>query len=313
MKNVFGSIMYIIVVLSLMVGCSSNKVLYGIVQPEDYSGKIKFNLARSLIKVDVTKCGRDQVNCTQKVEAVSVPAESDTNIYTITPQDNLFFKTHLKVTYFDNTRLISSIGSELEDNRIKIIQAIGAGLGAVVSIARVAVLPAVQDIEIPKLPVVIDVDDYIKKACGSGNLCNSLDLPNNETTWCYKIDFGGTSTDAVKADEFFKKYSEKKTDVMIYSACRDATLWVSKKIGGSCAITGKKFESTNDFVAKLKVADPTYLQTTKFPEKGKVDMHSSCGANVSSEKTESTDIFSLISEILKQAKSIKEAQDKAKK
>jgi hypothetical protein len=296
-----------------MVGCSSNKVFYGKVQPADYGGKIKFNLARSLIKMDLSKCGKDQGNCTPKVEAVSVPAESDANTYTITPQDNMLFKTHLKVTYLDNTRLISSIGSELQDNRIKIIQAIGAGLSAAIPMLPLAPPPAPPErIQIPNLPVVIDVDEYRKEACGTEPFCKAIDLPSNETAWCYKIDFGDTSNDAIKADEFFNKYSEKKADVMIYSACREATIWVSKKKNdGSCAIMEqKKFEPKTDFVAKLKVADPNYIQTMKFPQKGKIDMHSSCGANVTSEKTESTDIFSVISEFLKQAKSIKEAQDK---
>jgi len=316
MKSMFGSIMCVIVGLSLMVGCASNKVFYGEVQSADYEGKIKFNLAKSLIKLDVAKCGKDQGNCPKNTEAVSVPAEFGTVTYTITAQDNLFFKTHLKVTYFDNTRLISSIGSELEDNRIKIIQAVGAGLGAATSLVKQIIT---LETETPKLPVVIDIDDYKEKAdCKNGKLCRWIDLPSNETDWCYRIDFGDISQDGIKAQEFFKQYSGKKIDVMIYSACRDATLWVSKKKDKekACAIMEqteqKKFQPQSEFVARLKVADPEYLQTMKFPDKGKIDMHSSCGANVTSEKTESTDIVSLISEILKQAKSIKEAQDKSK-
>jgi len=65
-----------------LVGCSSlPKVQYGKLQEGDYEGKVKFNLSRSLIKVDLSKCGKDDPACERKVEAVSLPTESEANAY----------------------------------------------------------------------------------------------------------------------------------------------------------------------------------------------------------------------------------------
>lgn len=297
-----------IAIALLTVGCATTKVQYAVNNTEDMDGKIKFNLVRSLIKVDLSKCGKDDAACNQKAQAISIPTEDEVSKYSMTPHDTIFLKTHIKATYIDNTRILSSIGAELEDNRIKVIQAAGAGLTAMAPIVTLAGTPLD-----PKLPVVIDVAEYVKNACGQ-QPCKWLPLPNNETKWCYKVEVGDMPPDAVDTAKFMKKFAETESDVMIYSACRDATVSISKlNTGEKCETKQVQvFNDKDDFVAKVKIADPAKVQTIKFPKKGKIDMHSSCGANLTDEKTDSTDTIAVLGELLKQAKTIKEAQDKKK-
>ena len=156
-------------------------------------------------------------------------------------------------------------------------------------------------------PVVIDVERYQTDCRRDSKNCNWVQLPPKQAA-CYKIEFDGLPGDAISTEAFFSSVADRYTKVIVYSACRDVTLYVSTDGDACSGRTPEKrtFKGTADFVARLRIADPSHVQTIQFPDKGKIDMHTSCGVNVTSERTDSGNVFSVISEMLKQAKSIKE-------
>lgn len=244
----------------------------------DKEGKAKFYLTKTMIMIDKDEQG--------KFTAKALPVEDTTSLYAILPSDRALIENHFKISYIDNTRILQSIGTSVEDNRIKIIETIGATGVALAKIGifglKVKPEPAVFK------PAVIDVEDY-KEQCPNNEECWQNLLPNKD--FKYKIIFSDKPKDSVEKSEFF---DNKKTSVLPYSACKDATLTVKS--------------ATEKYVFSLKTADPNLVQTIKFPSKGTITMHTSCGINVTDEKSESEDAFSIIASLIKQAQAIKEAQ-----
>lgn len=284
-------------------GCSAiPKVTYQEVTGPDASGTIKFVLPRSLVVLDRRSSKDEGV----KLAAVAVPTElpvgSRQRLYAIMPSDQVGVKTRLKVTYADNSRLIASIGVEVEDHRAKTI---GEITGAIIAgIALVAAM-AVEGADLPeRLPVVIDPKAYESAARERA----WLPLPQNRD-WVYKLTVEPPPPDAVEPARFF---DGKPTSVLPYSACRDATLYV---LAAKDQKTDEQYEKRlgEAWVFGLRLADPGWLLTVGLPAKGKVDMHTGCGANVTSEKTETTSTWALLSEVIKQATAIKKAYDEAEK
>jgi len=81
-----------------------------------------------------------------KLVAVSVPTDLPIDgaerFYAVLPRDRIGARTRLKITYVDSTRLVSSVGVEVEDTRLKMIAEIagviiaGAAGRAVIAVAR---------------------------------------------------------------------------------------------------------------------------------------------------------------------------------
>lgn len=283
-------------------GCSAvPMVTYHEATGPDHRGTIKFVLPRSLILLDRASKS-ERVKLTAVAVPTDLPVEGRQRLYAIVPSDQVGVETRLKVTYADNSRLITSVGVEVEDHRAKTI---GEVAGAIVAGIALVGAMAVEEAELPeRLPVVIDPKTYESAARERA----WLPLPQNGD-WVYRLTVEPPPADAVEPPRFF---DGKPTSVLPYSACRDATLYVLKA----------KDEKTDEEYAKrlgeawvfrLKLADPERLLTVALPAKGKVDMHTGCGANVTSEKTETGSAWALLSEVIKQATAIKKAYDEAEK
>lgn len=305
------------VLLLGVTGCSAAPlVTYQSVSGPDASGMLKFVLPHSLILVN-RKDAKDEPT---RLTAISVPIDAPLDdkplqVYAIVPESQFGVNTRLNITYIDNSRIISSVGVTVEDNRIKTI---GEVAGVITTVIGAAALLADgrPGPDLPqRLPVVIDPWAYERR---SDRNVRWLPLPMNQTvdqepdsTWVYRLDIEQPPVDALPAKTFFETHG-RRTDVMPFAACRDATLYVLKS--KKKASDQDRDKALNEaWIFGLKVADPDRVITIKFPAKGKVDMHTACGANVTSEKTETASAWAVLGEIVKQAASIKKAYDDQKK
>lgn len=300
-----------------LAGCSATPaVSYHPVSVPDASGKLKFVLPHSLIIVS----RKDVKDEGAKLIATSVPTEAPLDgkplqVYEIAADSRFGIETRLNITYIDNSRIISSLGVTVEDNRAKTIGEI-AGVITTVVAAAAKLADGRPGPDMPqRLPVVVDPRAYEQRP---DKKIKWLPLPRNEdvgqepdATWVYRLDIEPVPVDAVETSTFFEKHAQG-TDVMPFAACHDATLYILKS-------PKKAADADRDKLLKdawsfgLKLANPDRVLTVKLPVKGKVDMHTACGANVTSDKTETASPWAILGEVVKQATAIKKAYDDEKK
>jgi hypothetical protein len=274
-----------------LAGCgASPKVSYQQVNGPDDKGLIKFRLQRSTILVDYKK-DKDGKDVTTEIALTSVPADrAGDPVYAMTPEDNLFMTTHLKVVHRANTDLLESLGTEIEDKRVQFIQQVGAFVTGLLGVAGASA---------GKLPSTIDVTKLIEDAGekkGQAIILKDQLLPD-QTTIKYDIDISAAPADAIARDTFIASNGGKMIGVLFYAACRDAKV---------------KFTTNpaQDKVFNLRISDPNFVQTIKLPAKGKIDLHTGCGVNVTSEKSDVATDMKLVNELISQVKSIRDAAEK---
>jgi hypothetical protein len=282
----------------LGVGCSATPtVTYQPAPSEDVKGLQKFVLSHSLIKVDYIRSENKVTGATEArgVSVLTVPTDASAGTkqpvtYALIPDSGFGVTTKLKVTYADNTRLITSVGVEVEDNRVKLIGQIAS---AVIAAAPffLAGPPVSCDTCPNNLPFVIDPQEYMDSK-------KEWRETPSDPQWEYSLAIDPAPTDAVDADTFFRDRA-KQTNVFPYSACHDAVLRLRKKMAP---------DKPQSFGMKLALRDK--VMTIALPDKGKVDMHTQCGANVTSEKSDTSSTWSLIGEVIKQSVAIKKAYEK---
>jgi hypothetical protein len=225
--------------------------------------------------------------------------DADPRLYAIVPRNGLFTKIRLDVTYIPNSRVISSLGSDIDDTRLK-------SLAAVTGIITAAGPKAFDRYgppgDIPdSLPAVIDPHGAQPGIWSP--------LPGNES-WYFRLDVDPPPKDAMKTADFIA-LTKAGTNVLPFSACRDATLYILRSPGTKPP--EKLDDSLGEALAfSLKIGDPDYVQTVRIPVHGKIDMHPGCGANVTDEKTDSSSMWEVVAGEMRQVEAVKGTYDKLK-
>jgi hypothetical protein len=170
-------------------------------------------------KKNYVKINAEKEITPSKAAILEVPREEESNVYAIVPQSQWLWtvETKLSVTYFDNTRLIKTLGTQVEDHRIKVIQAIGA-------IAKSALLMFQNDTI--KIPVAIDA--IPTQATWEA-------LPSNPG-WFYLVTLKNAKEepDAVPRKKYFDNYEDwffsffSSTRTLPTSSCREAYLEIGR-------------------------------------------------------------------------------------
>ncbi len=226
-----------------------------------------------------------------KVEALSVPGEDQSALYAVVPKDKWFglVATSLSIEYVPNSRLIKTVGSTVDDNRLKVIQAIGSGVAA---LAGMAVLGEVKDL---RPPVFID---FVPKELG-GDYKAIEDQPKG---WWYKIIDNSPNLDGAPTQSYFDNHSDSKwftsTSTFPKSACRNVLLAIAYSEDGKPGVDSASLQFP------LTVADPSLLWLYELPNKGKITSHEICGADIAPDKDTSSTAWDLLSEAFKQAKAV---------
>lgn len=294
------------VAASILTGCSGQPtVKYEVAHngpnyPGDFEGLTKFTLPKSVLYASYSDPDKKT-----GLSLASTPAEAGANgepskvSFMIRPSDSMGIKTHLMVKKRDNTDLLESVGTEIEDNRTKMIESVAGIAVSVIGIAALAAPPSGDGGCIPmpaELPLAIDTEEFLNatktKAADPKARHGSIQRTCVDPVR-FDIQFGSLPGDAIARETFIAQIKDPQ-EIMIYSACRTATITFT-----SAPLAGKQFTTT--------VADPNFIQTIKFPQKGKVDMHSACGANTSSEKSGISSSTEVMNTLIAQAKTVREA------
>jgi len=257
----------------------------------DWEGHQKFKFNASMILISRAKDDKGNEKPLDRALGItSVPSEDPRGtVIAIVPSSTLLAKTNLSLTARNNTMLVESVGVEVQDERIKTIQTVGSIVGSL--IALFADVPPVMD----PFPISVDVGGHLIKQ-------KSRTAAKLEQTFTGKlagkieIEFGSLSADVIEWKEFESRLGQD-SNVFFYSACRDASVSVTVE--------------SNVHRATLRVSDPMFLQTVRFPVKGKILMHSACGVSVASEAARIATDLELLDALIAQAKSVKDAQAKA--
>lgn len=314
---------FIILVLGTfaLAACASPKVEYSVVSGPDRDGKSKFQLPTSMISFThpKTKAGiekKDQVNIS------SVPVPDDATTFAMDSTDwyqNWGVDTKVQVSYRKDTTLIESVGVEVKDRRQEFAQTlveIVVGGASLMSLASED--SHKNDLVLPKS---VDIASILKQTQNNYGCTYQADDSDAsaEVTCSYSegsfqmdIKIGKRPEDSFAMDATFyeqpadpenkdaaRKTKKFKSKTFMYSACRTAGVKLVVN-DDTKAAKGRAFE------ASLVVADSRYLQTLRFPDKGKVTVGASCGANAVASDAGLPSALDYINTLIKQAKVVRD-------
>jgi hypothetical protein len=299
------TLILVLVAVLMVSGCASYpKVTYLSLPSKEADGAIKYYLQGSLVTLAVVGAQESQeqngsvqdkkksVNTEflktsvsevknigrENVRAIVTATESRKHFYAIKPHESVWSKTSVSVSYIDNTRLIKSIGTSFEDNRIKVIESAGAIITSLLPMfGFLSIVPKVK-IETDKketlnLPVVIDLTEMN----GEESIA-WLNIPGHKQWW-YRIELLNPQSDRRKSSEYFKEIDGTEVRALAYSSCQDAKLLVTY------SESQPPVYAMDTATFNIRIANPNYVCTLNFPAKGSIAMHSICGADIKTEES----------------------------
>jgi hypothetical protein len=217
------------------------------------------------------------------------PAEAGP-IYGIVPRPSIFSSIALNVSYFDNTRLVKSIGAPVTDNTLKVISSVG---GFLTVLAPFLLHVRVVTPEL-SLPVVLDFADEKKL---EEALSDTGAAVPGATAWWYRLHEATPDKAAEDATAFFKP--DRTVESFPFSACLNGTLelWTGSD-------PAQRFKTGDVAGFPVKIADPRHVRAMALPAKGSVVMHTVCGADVKAENADVAGPFAVLEALAKQAEAI---------
>ena len=295
-----------VITSALVAGCSTQpSAFYQPIPTQsatyqgDWAGLSKFTLAKSeLVFNQVGEDEKDGKSTKKKIVVTSIPSEakhsnSQPTRFAMTPDDPFGVTTQMSITKVDNTELISSIGTEVEDHRVKYIEGAGAIVVGLLGIAWSGD-KGTKEFQ----PISIDTYELLtslKVGRGEGGgQASAVKKSGTQQAVDFTVSFGPVPDDAIDTKVFAAKASDEAQETIFYSACR--SIKVHFKDG---VLAGQTFSEV--------IADPRYVQTVKIPEKGKVSFHSSCGVSTSTESSGASDATDIGKALVSQTKSIRDA------
>jgi hypothetical protein len=224
-----------------------------------------------------------------KPAVLVTPAEAG-SIYGIVPKPSNFSSIALNVSYFDNTRLVKSIGAPVTDDTLKVISSVGGFLAVLAPLA-------VRGHEVTpelSLPVVLDFAD--EKQLEEALSATGTAIPG-ATAWWYRLRGAVPDKAAEDVSAFFKP--GKTVESFPYSACLSGTLelWAGPD-------PSHRFKSGDAAGFPVKIADPRHVRAMALPAKGSVVMHTVCGADVKAENADIAGTFEVLEALAKQVEAV---------
>ena len=221
----------------------------------------------------------------------SVPIEATARRFLLVQNSDLFSRTTLVVAKRANTDLIASLGSEVQDNRLALIQNVAA-------VAKVAV----------------------------GLVVAASPPPLAEFTTEFELANPVEFTAAAAVDASWRAWKHSKDDNLtilvgptpVTAKPYSADLLRPKLVGifsAACRPVVVDYSASNGqtFQWRGKIADPDFVEFTVMPRKGKIEYHDQCGTSVTTEKDPTQSNDAIFAAMAAQAAALKEAYDKANK
>jgi hypothetical protein len=303
-----------------VIGCASPVIKYEADPPSGSTG-YPFQLAETIVTFAFPEEGTGiakGVN-TSKLVITSVPTPIEGRTYSISgtgASENWGVKTELNVTHRNDTMLLQEIGSSVTDTRKQLIADVSSAVVGIIGIFAQTNTPA-DTKEGAVVPVGISITKLLEtsKCTPRGSVISGQDSMGGivdcevtlegggitdsakvVTPYLAKITIGARPSRALKLSELTFPY---KSDSLMYSACRSMSIEVTNKANPNLAGS-----------ASLRIADQGWVELVKFPEKGKITLGASCGADVVSQDAVLPTAMDYVNASLSSAKSIKDALDK---
>jgi hypothetical protein len=302
--------MPLILVALGLTGCASPLVQYVLITESDDHGYAKFELAESVINF---KYGKTQSGVpTSEIIITSVPIPSGTKRYGIAGTsfyENWGAETNVNVAFRDDSPLIQEVAIDVTDRGQQALQALGGATAAFASLLSLSPEPTAQ-----KLPTGISIANFLNSipdGCANAAIGLTTAQASPKTVYrdqrivCTNVKLEGTDdftadivlsarpVDAIAVETLDKPI---KSHNFLYAACRSFTITLKGAKGNQ-----------NPVSATVAVADPNWLQTIRFPVKGKITSASSCGASATSQSASLPTAFDYLNTLATQAKAVKEA------
>lgn len=278
---------------------------------EEYRGVPQFRLAGSRVSLGLAAPGDGAkksaapspaalgpFKTTQELLAANpavfvTPAEAGP-IYGIVPKRSIFSSIALNVSYFDNTRLVKSVGAPVTDNTLKVISSAGGFLSVLASFGFAAVRLSPSATPELFLPVVLDFADEKKL---EEALSDTGAAVPGATAWWYRLHDAAPDKAAEDATAFFTP--GRTLESFPYSACLNGTLelWTGSD-------PSRRFKTGDVAGFPVKIADPLHVRAMALPAKGSVVMHTVCGADVKAENADIAGALDVLEALAKQAEAI---------
>jgi hypothetical protein len=256
--------------------------------------------AAAVIRYDPIRVSSNDELIKAGAEALVTATESKRRLYAIKPTESFLTKTSVSVSFVDNTRMIESIGTAFEDNRIEVIKAVG---GILVTAAKMRGKESATEGEQLGLPVVIDLSEMDDADPQPWKQIRGY------TKWWYKAELlkpDAGQDDRMKTVDFEKELG-RDVRYLAYSSCQDIRL----KVTFSAAAPIGDVAGAAEF--DLRIANPNYLSTLNFPLKGSIAMHSVCGADLKTEDGKTISNLAVLEALVSEVEALYKAQKAAKK
>jgi hypothetical protein len=257
---------------------------------------------KQLTALGVTEGVKRKVQNIEGLEAAQVFAtqmDAEDSLYFLEPKDSLLIQSNISVTYYDGHHRIKSIGTEFQDNRIKVVEAVGGTITALLPLlAFPGARPGGEEIE---LPLVFDFTSPTR--FGARDTFTNWENVPNYKTWWYRYKVSQPTGRVFRTQEYFEKRKGNYTREFPMSACTDLTLEIGQ---GPDAKAGEEAKAT--YV--LRVPDPSFVEPLPFPRKGTITSHTVCGADIASQPSQAPSDFAVLESIAKQVEAIWQAQRK---
>ncbi|CAB3970534.1 TPA: hypothetical protein ACK3Q6_005660 [Burkholderia cepacia] len=341
----------------LLLGCASPSVQYTKLQPSEKAapgaqtptpqnpqGWQKFRFAHSSISI-----AQDPKSGAYSASALLVDVPTDP-FYTAHGSSKIWgVKTDIGFKYKTNTQLLDTADVSMEDNRIKIIDALGS--------AAAAVVPLVGGGGPSAFPINIAMDPYLAATPpndpANGVMCSDdtdrirkctlLKPSKDQADWTVTFTIYPAPSDAIKTTDFEASHLNTDEPSVYYSACRDIVVAL-KANAAPAPVHASAHEAAPSPVAKaargktgvvippmapiapqasasgpsigtlqssFRVADPNYLEAIALPAKGTVTLRNDCGAEVTSQPPGTSTTADVLAEAVKEAKAAWPATSKA--
>ena len=221
------------------------------------------------------------------------------SLYFLEPKDSFLTQSNISVTYYDGYHGIKAIGTEFQDNRIKVIEAIG---GTITALLPLLAFPEIEVREDKlELPLVLDFTSPAR--FGARDTYTNWEKVPNYTTWWYRYKVSQPVGRVFKTPDYFEKRKGQYTREFPVSACADLTFQIGK---GSNSTDAEAANAT--YV--LRVPDPSFVEPLPFPRKGSITSHTVCGADITAQPSQVASDFAVLESIAKQVQAIWQAQQK---
>ena len=218
------------------------------------------------------------------------PIEDTRRRFLLLQNSDLFSRTTLVAGKRQNTDLISSIGSDVTDNRVALMQNVG-------SVAKIAIGLAVSATAPPIKPFTTRFElknpDKFQPATSTVQDWSAWTHPDIDNL---AVQVGPAPVTSL---DYQPGLLQPKMNGVFASACRPVIITYTAPNGV-------------DYEWRGKIADADKVEFTAMPRKGKIEYHDQCGSSVTSEKDPTKTTDEIVAAAVTQAAAVKEAYDKAK-